>query len=774
MCVRGENFLDVIPKVSDLPHQQFYKKMGNNTSNENSQSTNRFCLCMLHENYVENDDNKWILCSNCRNWFHIHCVLLSNEEYDRIINENEKWFCTNSQCIEMISTHHETLKSYQCQEKTKEAISENHLSFQTQTQCTVCGFNAKNNRGLKVHQRKHEREHSDSENFLANDLSLHCKKCKKNFINQIEMDNHQYCHKKLSQKITQKFNKRTGNINSNDVDNTAEPTNRIICQDSQSDNLDSNGISSSETLNEFIFPCEHCPADEPRSFKSIKGLNIHIAKSHPFLKDTNHDNDIERVLENLSTLKTRVRLLKRIPKSARPLAAKKFNELARNCISKNDLNSWEDFLTFPYKCFQIPIKSKKTKQRSLASFVKENINKFEISDIHTENFVTASLKQRVEAKIADFDVKGAIRLLGSQDSFAPMNQETVDILNSKHPPPSRFLDFPSPPNDEIVFQCEKDDVKRSIMSFGCGSAAGIDGFYPQYFKDLISTSAYDAGNDCLSIITELCNFMLRGKLNESICKYVYGASLCALTKKDGGIRPIAVGLSIRRLVSKVACSSVIDDVGKYLFPCQLGVGIKQGCETAVHATRGYLSINIGKTKILLKIDFRNAFNSIERDVMLNEVKRIIPSLYPYLWQCYRNSSLLFFGDNTISSQIGAQQGDPLGPLIFSLTIHKLIQNLKSELNMWYLDDGSICDDPDIVFNDFNTILNESKKLGLEINPSKCELFFLSGKIDEEIVSKFNIICPEICVTTKEDLNLLGAPIFEEGFVKFSEKILNKL
>ncbi|XP_037042412.1 uncharacterized protein LOC119078809 [Bradysia coprophila] len=160
--------------------------------------------------------------------------------------------------------------------------------------------------------------------------------------------------------------------------------------------------------------------------------------------------------------------------------------------------------------------------------------------------------------------------------------------------------------------------------------------------------------------------------------------------------------------------------------------------------------------------------------MLNEVKQIIPSLYPYLWQCYRYSSLLFFGENQILSQIGAQQGDPLGPLIFSLTIHKLIQNLKSELNVWYLDDGTVCDDPDIVLNDFKTIINESEKLGLHINPSKCELFFLSEKIDEEIVSKFNTICPEICVTTKEDLNLLGAPLFEEGFIKFSEKVLSKL
>lgn len=70
--------------------------------------------------------------------------------------------------------------------------------------------------------------------------------------------------------------------------------------------------------NEFIFHCEHCPANDSGSFsfKSIKGLHIHIAKSHPMLKEGDHDNEIEQVLENLSILKSRVLNLKRIPKSA--------------------------------------------------------------------------------------------------------------------------------------------------------------------------------------------------------------------------------------------------------------------------------------------------------------------------------------------------------------------------------------------------------------------------------------------------------------------------
>lgn len=44
----------------------------------------------------------------------------------------------------------------------------------------------------------------------------------------------------------------------------------------------------------------------------------------------------------------------------------------------------------------------------------------------------------------------------------------------------------------------------------------------------------------LDALTKLTNFLLAGKLNDVICELVYGASLCALTKKDGNIRPIAI------------------------------------------------------------------------------------------------------------------------------------------------------------------------------------------------------------------------------------------
>lgn len=263
--------------------------------------------------------------------------------------------------------------------------------------------------------------------------------------------------------------------------------------------------------------------------------------------------------------------------------------------------------------------------------------------------------------------------------------------------------------------------------------------------------------------------MLAGKVPTVVCPIVYGANLCALTKKDNGIRPIAVGITFRRLVAKLACNSIGDKTGNYLRPVQMGFNTKGGCEASVHATRTYLKNNKYSKNILLKIDFENAFNSVERDAMLKEIKEKTPSIYAFMWQCYSAPSLLFFGNETISSQVGAQQGDPCGLMAFSLSLQPIIEDLAAELNIWFLDDGTLCGEPDVVMADFEKLITKCESIGLRINKSKCELYFCSEK-DDSVISKFNVLSPGIKVLDSE-IELLGTALFPSSTAKILEKKL---
>lgn len=95
---------------------------------------------------------------------------------------------------------------------------------------------------------------------------------------------------------------------------------------------------------------------------------------------------------------------------------------------------------------------------------------------------------------------------------------------------------------------------------------GIDGICPQHLKDLVAKTNSDAAPKLLQSITKLENLMLSGKVLSSICPIIYGATLCALSKKCGGLRPIAVGSTYRRLTTKLACKFVRDEAGEYLRP----------------------------------------------------------------------------------------------------------------------------------------------------------------------------------------------------------------
>ena len=168
------------------------------------------------------------------------------------------------------------------------------------------------------------------------------------------------------------------------------------------------------------------------------------------------------------------------------------------------------------------------------------------------------------------------------------------------------------------------------------------------------------------------------------------------------------------------------EMATLLSPRQLGYGVSQGAEAAIYAARFYLR-NIGSSKVLLKLDFRNAFNSIRRDKTLEAVQRLAPSIYPFVHSVYSSPSSLFWRDKIIQSSEGVQQGDPLGPLLFCLTIHHVCSQLKSELCIFYLVYalGGVLSD---VLHGIEVIKKEAEIVGLELNPQKSEVIGVNSDL----------------------------------------------
>jgi len=235
------------------------------------------------------------------------------------------------------------------------------------------------------------------------------------------------------------------------------------------------------------------------------------------------------------------------------------------------------------------------------------------------------------------------------------------------------------------------------------------------------------------------------------CPVFFGGRLLALSKKSGGIRPIAIGLTLRRLASKCANSYGVKKLAGYFYPHQLGIGTPGGCEAAVHSARRFIEV-LPQNHVFVKLDFTNAFNSLHRHDMLHSVYNRLPELYAYCQSAYGQPSNLFFGPHVILSEEEAQQGDPLGPLLFGNTLHPVLSPLQADLKLGYLDDVSLGGPAETVASDVAEIVNAGSNIGLSLNVAKCELIAHPDLVVNDTLLQ-SLQRVEISNTT-----LLGAPL----------------
>ena len=260
------------------------------------------------------------------------------------------------------------------------------------------------------------------------------------------------------------------------------------------------------------------------------------------------------------------------------------------------------------------------------------------------------------------------------------------------------------------------------------------------------------------------NTMLAGKLPTCTAPWLVGAPLTALRKKSGSFRPIAVGETLRRLASRLCCAAARPRLRDILLPYgQVGVGVKGGLEAAVHTTRSFISSYSAEENFCcLKVDMTNAFNECSRQSFLHRLHKELPDLFSWTLWSYQCAGELRFGSHHVLSKAGVQQGDPLGPLLFSLVVLDLLDEIANDvsnllLQMWYLDDGTFIGSRESILSLLSALQSNGPKYGLHLNLSKCEVFWPTGN------QSFPELPPEIRVLLKDGgAELLGSPIYGSG------------
>ena len=128
-----------------------------------------------------------------------------------------------------------------------------------------------------------------------------------------------------------------------------------------------------------------------------------------------------------------------------------------------------------------------------------------------------------------------------------------------------------PSRPAAVPEFEAQAVVRAVRGIKRASAPGPTGLRPDHLREALQTARAD---EVAAHLALLSHTLARGEAPRSVAPFLAGASLHALPEKTGGVRPIAVGEVLRRLVGKLLCEAVREEARECLWPLQVGVGVK--------------------------------------------------------------------------------------------------------------------------------------------------------------------------------------------------------
>ena len=307
------------------------------------------------------------------------------------------------------------------------------------------------------------------------------------------------------------------------------------------------------------------------------------------------------------------------------------------------------------------------------------------------NTTPAERARRFNRLLLHGEVRRAVRFITEREEFAvhnpnarmdpddPTSPLVMDVLRSKHPPPaplpaSRLPSFPTPPPTlpTLLFTPDVISTTATKLSGACG-LNGVDGPTLKNWL-LFHRTASAALRDSFQM---LANWMANDLVPWASIRALKARRGLALNKFPG-VRPIGIGNIEDRFLGKLVLGLTQSEATVAAGIANLSAGLPSGIEGGIHAAHQvWNSIQSNDDEGFFLADADNAFNRLNRLMMLFVVRHLWPSAALFIFNSHKHFCTVIFHDpiagtaTTLIIGEGVIQGDPLAMVSYCLAVTPL-------------------------------------------------------------------------------------------------------
>ena len=207
---------------------------------------------------------------------------------------------------------------------------------------------------------------------------------------------------------------------------------------------------------------------------------------------------------------------------------------------------------------------------------------------------------------------------------------------------------------EEPFQLDVEEFLLCLRKARRGASAGPSGLISDHLF-LVLENEGDS-----DLFVRVGSLLVSGNVPPAIAQAIRLGRMTVLSKPDGGVRGIAVGDIIRRLVARSIAKQITKKVEAMTAPFQHALSTKAGCECVAHILQSMTDLDPDTT--ITSIDGVGAYDLISRNAMLDGLLQMDggDQIIPFVRMFYGGPSTYLWEDEMGTTQYIPQGEGGLG------------------------------------------------------------------------------------------------------------------